>query len=97
MEAEMTTVHDTTTVATRGGEALRILRARLWFFFLTTGMRLAAPWHRLKSESRRRRAERELEALPEDTLKDIGIARSEIPWLATGPSELWRGGYNDPG
>jgi len=93
----MTTLHDTTTVATRGGEALRILRARLRFFLLTTGMQLAALWHRLKSESRRRRAERELEALPEDTLKDIGIARSEIPWLATGPSELWRGGYNDPG
>ena len=83
----MTTLHDTTTVATRGGEGLRILRARLRLFFLATGMRLAAPWQRLKSESRRWRAERELEVLPEDTLKDIGIARSEIPWLAAKPSE----------
>jgi len=93
----MTTLHDTTTVATRGGEALRILRARLRFHFLATGMRLAAWWRGLESKIQRRRAERELEALSEDVLKDIGIARSEIPWLAAKPSELWRGGYNDPG
>jgi uncharacterized protein YjiS (DUF1127 family) len=30
----------------------------------------------------RRRAERELQSLPDATLTDIGVSRSEIPWLA---------------
>ena len=93
----MTILHDTTTVAIRGGETLQLLRARLQFFVLTAGILLAALWRQLRAESRRRRAERELEALPDTTLKDIGVARSEIPWLAAKPSEVWRGGYNDPG
>jgi len=93
----MTMLHDTAAVATRGVETLRILRARLPFLAFRVGMSFATLGRHLKSERRRRRAERELEALSNDTLKDISIARSEIPWLAAKPSEPWRGGYNDPG
>jgi len=93
----MTILQDTTSVATRGTETLPVLRARLRSLVLAPGMPLAALWRHLNSESRRRRAERELEALSNDTLHDIGIARSEIPWLAARRSDPWRGGYNDPG
>ena len=37
---------------------------------------------RVLASSYRRRAERELQSLPDATLTDIGVARSEIPWLA---------------
>ena len=37
---------------------------------------------RVTAASRRRRVERELHSLSDVMLKDIGVARSEVPWIA---------------
>jgi uncharacterized protein YjiS (DUF1127 family) len=52
---------------------------------------LVALWGRLGDGRRRRRAERELSLLSDAVLKDIGIARSEIPWIARTRSQPFRG------
>jgi uncharacterized protein YjiS (DUF1127 family) len=52
--------------------------------------RLASLWHGLRVGSRRRRTERELEALPDVVLKDLGVGRSEIPWIALTQSKRFR-------
>jgi len=91
----MTTVHETAAAAKGGLAALQILRERLRSLALPPVMSLVDLLRRLDSASRRRHAERELDALSDGTLKDIGIARSEIPWLAAKRSKPWHGGNHD--
>ena len=52
---------------------------------------LVALWGKLDDSRRRRRAERELSLLSDAVLKDIGIARSEIPWIADTRGMPFRG------
>jgi uncharacterized protein YjiS (DUF1127 family) len=51
---------------------------------------LIALWRKLGDGARRRRRERELDMLSDDVLKDIGVGRSEILWLARGGAAPFR-------
>ncbi len=73
-------IHYDTARATAhvGMRALHLLR-------YIGGLALAPPialWRKLRAGARRRRNERELGILSDAVLKDIGVARSEILWIA---------------
>ena len=95
MEAEMTILHESTGFSKRHAEGLSALWSRLRPLARAASMAFAVLWFRLQAERRRVRAQRDLEVLSDSVLKDIGIARSEIPWAAARPSEPWRGERND--
>lgn len=61
-----------------GMRALHLLRY-LGALALTPPIAL---WRKLRDGARRRRRERELDVLSDAVLKDIGVARSEILWIA---------------
>ncbi|HMK67903.1 MAG TPA: DUF1127 domain-containing protein [Stellaceae bacterium] len=91
----MTILHESAGFPKRNAEGLSALWSRLRPLFRSASMAFAVRWYRLQAERRRGRAQRELEVLSDSVLKDIGIARSEIPWAAAQPSEPWRGERND--
>ena len=75
----MSIQYDTAGATTHVG--MRALH--LWGYI--GGLALAPPialWHKLRAGARRRRRERELDILSDAVLKDIGVARSEILWIA---------------
>jgi uncharacterized protein YjiS (DUF1127 family) len=51
----------------------------------------------LRDGRRRRRAERELGSLSDAVLKDIGVARTEISWIARTRSTPFRGSRDRQG
>lgn len=92
MEAEITTLHDIAITGRLGAGWLQPLRRSFRFVVGIPATQLIFLWRRLKEANLRRRAERDLRSLPDATLKDIGIARSDILRIAARPSEQWRGG-----
>jgi len=75
----MSTQFETSAVTAHVG--LRALQFLGYISALTFGRPMAL-WHKLRDGARRRRRERELEGLSDVVLKDIGVARSEILWIA---------------
>jgi uncharacterized protein YjiS (DUF1127 family) len=63
----------------------------LGYIAATATVPLVALWGKLGEGRRRRRAERELSLLSDAVLNDIGIARSEISWIARTRSQPFRG------
>jgi len=63
----------------------------LGYIAATATALLVALWRKLDDGRRRRRAERELSLLSDEVLSDIGVARSEIPWIARTRSQPFRG------
>jgi len=84
----MSIQYDTSAVAAHAG--MRVLQLLGYIFALAMAPAIAL-WRRLGDGARRRRAERELDMLSDDVLKDIGVARSEIPWIAGSRATPFRG------
>lgn len=90
----MALLHESAAIARRSDERLLPLLRLFRFVLAVPAMPLAFLWRRLKSGSRRRSAERYLRTLPDAILSDIGIARSEISYIASEPPEAWGGWRN---
>jgi uncharacterized protein YjiS (DUF1127 family) len=87
MEVKMTPQLDIAATASlasaNGMQSLRILIDVLATLAFALRRRVMAASHR-------RRVERELQALPDVMLKDIGVTRTEIPWIAVTQAERIR-------
>ena len=89
----MTTLHDIVASAPSIAEGLRTADRRIRAITAALTAPLVSFWRYLVSVRRRQVAEQQLLVLSNRTLKDIGIARSQIPWIATAPGKQWRGPY----
>ena len=89
----MTTLHDIVASAPSAAEALRTADRRIRVIAGALTAPFASLQRRLVSLRRRHVAERELMVLSSRTLRDIGITRAEIPWIASAPGKQWRGPY----
>ena len=69
---------------------MRLLQL-LGYMGAASGAIFVAQWRTLRDGHRRRRAERELDSQSAAVLKDIGVARSEIAWIARTGSTPFRG------
>ncbi|MGE5203946.1 MAG: DUF1127 domain-containing protein [Acidobacteriota bacterium] len=88
----MTTLHDIAITARLGAGWLQPLRRPFRRIVGIPATPFIFLWCRLRAANLRRRAERDLRSLSDATLRDIGIARSDISRIAAAPSEQWRGG-----
>ncbi|HTS93703.1 MAG TPA: DUF1127 domain-containing protein [Stellaceae bacterium] len=91
----MTILQEGTVPSRRAAEGSSTFWSRLRPLAIAASTPFVVCWNRIQSERLRHRAERELANLSDVVLKDIGIARSEIPWAAARPSEAWRGERDD--
>ena len=92
----MSMLHDIIPTARSGAGKLQFLLRELRSLLSIAGLHFNRLRQRLMAGNRRRRAEHELESLPNAILRDIGIVRSNIAWIAARPSEQWRGGRDGP-
>ncbi len=88
----MTIQHDTAGTIALVGMRIRHLLGYIGALALAPTLTV---WRKVRDGARRRRRERELDVLSDTVLKDIGIARSELLWIArtrSTPSRDPRGG-----
>ena len=89
----MTMLHDIVASAPSIAEGLRTTDRRIRAVIGTLVAPVISYARHLVALRRRHVAERNLLALSNRTLKDIGLTRAEIPWIAAQPEKQWRGPY----